>query len=228
MAQPSSNPGPSFCGKWDTGRQLSTGAQGWSAPTQGQDGTVLTQGCTGTGVQASRQTAASVQCSGRHYTSQDTSGHVPPSLPPGGRTSCSAPCSASLQRWWGGGSDVAARSWRGEGDPIPGSGMEASEEPPGAAPTAICRLALGPGERVGRWGPRSEPPQLLAFSLIQATNAPRWPPWPRLPLSLRCPRGPSDLEVSSGASRSGPEIGQVPYPSHSHSIPHLSIEATGP
>lgn len=43
----------------------------------------------------------------------------------------------------GGGSDVAVRSRREEGDPIPGSGTEASEEPPVAAPTAICRLALG-------------------------------------------------------------------------------------
>lgn len=42
---------------------------------------------------------------------------------------------------------------------------------PVAAPTTICRLALGPGGRVGRWGPGSEPPWLLVFSLIQATLA---------------------------------------------------------
>lgn len=170
------------------------GAQGWSAQTQVQEGSVLTQGCTGTRVQASRRTEASVPCSGRHYTSQDASGHVPPSLPTGRvHQLLGSPCSASLQWWWGGGSDVAARSARGEGDPIPASGTEASEEPPVAAPTAICRLALGPRERVGRWGPRSEPPRRLAFSRIQATNAPRWPPWPCLPLSPRCPGDPLTL-----------------------------------
>lgn len=88
--------------------------------------------------------------------------------------------------------------------------QEASAEPPMAAPTPCHHLPSGPGPlgASGQMGLRIRPAS--APPLIQATNTPRWPPLPCLPVSLQVP---------PGASRSGPELVQVTHPCHGHSTP---------
>lgn len=154
-------------------------------------------------------TEAFVWHSGRHYTSQDASLRGPPSFPPTTPAAQLPPlfCQPVVV---GEGSDVAATRRR------MGGGRPHLRLSHGKLRRKACgsshRLPSGPGPQ-REWadgapdqnghGPASSFP-------FQATKAPMWPPWPSL-LSPWYPRVPLDLEVSPGASRSRPEIGQVTH-----------------
>lgn len=137
-----------------------------------------------------------------------------PALFPADRTSCSAPPSVPPVRGGcgGGGSDVAVGSRRMGGGVTPSKArpQETSAEPPVAAPTPCHHLPSGPGPlgASGQMGLRIRPAS--APPLIRATNTPRWPPLPCLPVSLQVP---------PGASRSGPELVQVTHLCRGHSTP---------
>ena len=135
------------------------------------------------------------------FPADRTSCSAPPSVPPvrggcGGRLRCG--CWEQEDGGWGGATPSKARP------------QEASAEPPVAAPTPCHHLPSGPGPlgASGQMGLRIRPAS--APPLIQATNTPRWPPLPCLPVSLQVP---------PGASRSGPELVQVTHPCHGHSTP---------
>lgn len=122
-------------------------------------------------------------------------------------------CSAS-PRWVRGEAQMwllGAGGWGvGGATPSKARPKEASAEPPVAAPTPCHHLPSGPGPlgASGQMGLRIRPAS--APPLIQATNTPRWPPLPCLPVSLQVP---------PGASRSRPELVQVTHPCHGHSTP---------
>lgn len=157
-------------------------------------------------------TEAFVWCAGSQYTSRDASLHGPPSFPPTAPAAQLPPLFRQSAVGAGGGSDVTVGSRRiGRGaTPSKARPQEASAEPPVVAPTPWHHLPSGPGPLgvSGQMGLRirsaSAPP------LIRATNTPRWPPLPCLPMSLQVP---------PGASRSGPELVQVTHPCHGHSTP---------
>lgn len=134
-----------------------------------------------------------------------------PALFPSNYTSCSATSSVLSAR--GGGGRLRCGCYAQEDGwgttPSEAQPWEASEEPLWRLPpSAVWPRAPGSEWADGAQDQNGHGP--ILFFPFQATKASMWPPWPSL-LSTWYPRVPLDLEVSPGASRSRPEIGQVTH-----------------